>query len=76
MGNEQHLMKRWVETWKTTGEKLDQIKTEELRRLTADRARAMSRTLLSFANNGRFAELRRETSGLVDQQRYFATWKR
>ena len=76
MVDEREHMKRWVDHWKVAGEFLDQVKTEEMRGLTVERARKMSRTLLALSSNKRLYKDRSEISGLVEQQRYFSKWKR
>ncbi len=63
--------KRWVETWRRAGEALERIWRKELRELDGYRAIAMlSGGLLEAPPS------RRESSGLVEQQRWFVRARR
>jgi hypothetical protein len=59
--------KTWVATWQRAGEELERIRRRELRALDAYRAIEML-----FGGSGIVASsYLRETSGLVEQQRWF-----
>ena len=62
----------WVRRWRTAGPLLEQLRRDEIRR--TDTARAMLQLEDAFA-----AALRecppQPTSGLVEQQKWFARWR-
>jgi len=62
------LMKKWVETWKTTGPLLDKIHREELRNL--DTFQAIS-NLLGPIDFTQEPFRPKPTSGLIEQQALF-----
>lgn len=62
------LGRRWVETWKRAGARLESLKREELRNLDGPRALAL---LCGPANYTVPPRTPRKTSGLVEQQRWF-----
>ena len=62
-------VKRWVETWKQAGPRLEAIHREDLRNFRYEDHFAEIDALLEIAY--RFAQPR-PTSGLVEQQRLFA----
>ena len=67
------LGRRWVDTWKQAGQELERIRREELRAL--DVARALS-LLCGPANYRVPPRAPKPTSGLVEQQRWFAKTSR
>jgi hypothetical protein len=65
---EQDLMRRWVETWRVAGEELDVIRRREI--VAADTCQAVEQI---FGTSGALPDLPpRMTSGLVEQQAWFA----
>jgi hypothetical protein len=62
-------LKRWVETWKQAGPRLEAIERQRLRNYCYEDHAAEIDELLEIAY--RFAQPR-PTSGLVEQQRWFA----
>ena len=67
--HDKNLMKEWVRIWKSTGEKLEEIRREDIRN---------SDTMLAIEACGDCLEsarfhslLHRPSSGLVEQQKYF-----
>jgi hypothetical protein len=62
------LGRRWVQTWKAAGPRLELIRRDELRRLDAYAAIAL---LCGPADYGQAPRAPRPTSGLVEQQRLF-----
>ncbi len=62
----------WVLNWQTTGEMLEKIRRAELRTLTPERALWATDALLSLGAGMPVSAKRRATSGLVEQQRFFA----
>jgi hypothetical protein len=66
--SEREQMKLWVETWKRTGVELERIRKEELRALTEEQSAA------DLFDGFDLLELPEypPTSGLVEQQRWFA----
>jgi hypothetical protein len=68
---EREQMKLWVETWKETGKRLDEIKWEELRNLTEEQS-ARDFCLLDCPAEWLWRNPDRENgSGLLEQQRWF-----
>ncbi len=68
---QQKKAKRYVETWRETGEVLDRLKWEELRRMTeAEAARAFTEWDYPLPSPWH-PEMRPEDNGLVEQQRWF-----
>jgi hypothetical protein len=63
-----HLMRRWVETWRTAGKELEEIRRREI--IAADTCKAVEQI---FGTSEALPELPpRLTSGLVEQQAWFA----
>jgi len=67
------LVRKWVETWMRAGKELAEIERRELEQMTDEQATEAALDLLSFP-------LREEmpapaTSGLVEQQRWFAKFR-
>ncbi|MBA2622859.1 MAG: hypothetical protein H0U88_04465 [Chthoniobacterales bacterium] len=71
------LMKRWVDTWKfVTGPELERSKKEELRAMTEEEAlRRVELVMNSRAQITWIDPLRRDSSGLVEQQRWFQKFR-
>jgi hypothetical protein len=65
---ERELMRRWVETWKRAGPELEAIRQREMRQV--DTAEAVRQLLGSSALL--YSSPRLTTSGLVEQQAWFA----
>ncbi len=65
---EQAQIERWVRTWREAGPALEAQKGAELRRL--DTARALAELAAAF-EHARLSAQTADTSGLVEQQRYF-----
>jgi hypothetical protein len=65
---EQAQIERWVRTWREAGPALEAQKLAELRRL--DTARALAELGAAF-EHARLTAQTADTSGLVEQQRYF-----
>lgn len=70
---EKEMLARWVENWKEAGKELEKIRREEIR------AGSVQETI--FALTDAFESAIRHnppkpTSGLVEQQRLFKSWKR
>lgn len=69
---ERELMRRWVETWRRAGTQLDKIRRCEIQ---ATDTREAIRQL--FGSAAAFQDLPpRTTSGLVEQQAWFAKLRR
>jgi hypothetical protein len=64
------LLRRWAATWERAGKELTEIERRELQAMTDDQARAAAIALLSMPLPPDLPE--RLTSGLVEQQRWFA----
>jgi hypothetical protein len=65
-------MRRWVETWRRAGVEMDQIRRQEIESTDTEMA---IRHL--FGSNSLFQDLPpRTTSGLVEQQAWFAKLRR
>lgn len=62
-------IRRWVETWKRAGPELEAIRREEIR--TADNVKALAALEDAF-NHATRTMPPRETSGMVEMQKYFA----
>jgi hypothetical protein len=67
------LMKKWVETWKTTGPILERIRREELRNLNTFQAISNLLGTIDFTQEP-FRP--KPTSGLIEQQAWFKKLKR
>ena len=67
--------KIWMGQWKFAEKELAQQKAYELAHLDDQKAREMSYSLLSSAPHEFINSARRETSGLVEQQKWFSKWK-
>lgn len=63
--------RRLVQQWRVTGPLLEKIKTEELRAMTDEEARAISEMLLSIVPSPHDWRPDPCNSGLVEQQRFF-----
>ncbi len=64
-------LKRWAETWESAGRALEALRRRELEAMTDDDVRRAIADLFSGAS---LADLPpRTTSGLVEQQRLFAS---
>ncbi len=75
--DEQALMKRWVDQWKITGPELERIKKEELRAMTEEEAKRRIVSVMEARAGDRWRRPdRRESSGLIEQQRYFMRFAR
>jgi len=69
---ERELMRRWVETWRRAGTELDEIRRRELE--ATDTREAIRQV---FGSAAAFQDLpTRTTSGLVEQQAWFAKLRR
>ncbi len=67
-------IKRWAETWESAGRALDALRRRELQAMTDDDVR---RAIADIFSGAMPADLPpRTTSGLVEQQRLFATLRR
>jgi hypothetical protein len=62
------LMKKWVETWKTTGPILERLRREEIRKTSTVEA---MQNLTSAFESAVFLHPMRPSSGLVEQQAIF-----
>jgi|HubBroStandDraft_2_1064218.scaffolds.fasta_scaffold442177_2 hypothetical protein len=62
------LMKKWVETWKTTGPLLEKIRREEIRKTSTVKA---MQNLADAFDSAAFLYPLRPSSGLVEQQALF-----
>jgi len=60
--------RQWVETWRTAGPILDQIRAREMRALSRSQA---IEALSGFTTYARLHYPPKPTSGLVEQQRWF-----
>lgn len=65
----------WVAQWKSAAVALNAVKREELQNLTEEQARGISNMLWGMVAFPRPPGPRDETSGLVEQQRWFAKAK-
>jgi hypothetical protein len=63
----------WVRSWQATGKALETIRRAELRALNPERALRATENLLSLGAEMPVSAERRRTSGLVEQQRLFAS---
>ncbi len=68
---ERELMRRWVETWRQAGEELALIREREIREL--DTREAIRQI---FSAGALTQEPPRATSGLIEQQAWFARLRR
>lgn len=62
----------WMAQWRAAEKALLEVKRQELRALTEEEARHYSQILLSMISFPRPPSERDRTSGLVEQQRWFA----
>lgn len=70
--SDRELMRRWVETWRRAGQELNQIRRRELQAI--DTREAVQQL---FSSAPAFRDLPpRTTSGLVEQQAWFAKLRR
>lgn len=69
---DRELMRRWVETWRRAGQELDEIRRQEIE--ATDTTEAI-RQLFGSAAPSQDTPLR-TTSGLVEQQAWFAKLRR
>ncbi len=74
--DEAALMRRWVEIWKSAGPELERFKKKELRVMTEEEA--LQR--VDVVMNSRVKDIwidprRRDSSGLVEQQRWFQKFR-
>lgn len=65
---EQERVRRWAQTWKEFGPELERIRLREVR----DADNLLSLRLLARAFNHATSRPPRESSGMVEMQRYFA----
>jgi len=70
--SEQEQMRRWVETWRRAGPELEAIRRREIESTdTAEAIRQLFGSTVPPQDDGR-----RTTSGLVEQQAWFAKLRR
>ncbi len=69
---DRELMRRWVETWRRAGQELDQIRRQEIE--ATDTTEAIRQLFGSAAPPQDIPP--RTTSGLVEQQAWFARLRR
>lgn len=67
------LGRQWVKAWKSAGPELERLRREELRQLDGHRAIAL---LCGSADYRVRPRAPKETSGLVEQQRWFSKARR
>jgi len=65
---EEKLLERWVAVWRDAGPALEEVKRAELEQLSTPRA--LAELEAAFEHARRHAPIS-DTSGLVEQQRYF-----
>ena len=64
-------LKRWAETWESAGRALEALRRRELQAMTDEDVR---RAIVNLFSGAELADLPpRTTSGLVEQQRLFAS---
>lgn len=63
--------KQWLAQWQAAGTMLRQQKAVDLTNLSQEAAQQASQNLLALAGSVRPGHRRWNTSGLVEQQRYF-----
>ena len=69
---EQEMMKKWVETWKTTGPILKKMRRADRRKLD------ILKTIEALTFSADFSQepfRPQPTSGLIEQQRLFMKWR-
>jgi hypothetical protein len=72
MKSEQEKLKEWVDNWKTTGEVLEKLRIDEMRK--SDTYQSM--LVLNDAFNAIVAsDSIRSSSGLVEQQKWFTKFR-
>ena len=64
---ERDLIRRWVDTWRRAGDKLERIRQQEIE--ASDTQEAVQQL---FGAAGTWTEPAPKTSGLVEQQAWFA----
>jgi hypothetical protein len=69
---ERELMRRWVETWRRAGPLLEEIKNRELQAINTQQA---IRDIFGEVDHFRGIP-QRSTSGLIEQQKWFAKLRR
>jgi len=62
----------FLESWKIAGAYLEAEKEEYLRNLSDEEARKLVQSLFSFSGKSYISPERLNSSGLLEQQRYFA----
>ena len=67
-------LKRWAETWERAGRELSALRRRELQAMTDDDVRRAVAELFSGPDPSDLAP--RATSGLIEQQRLFAVFRR
>lgn len=63
--------RRWVQTWKSAGDALAQVKARELRELSQERSAELALTFTFDPATTWRSPDRRDGQGLIEQQRYF-----
>jgi hypothetical protein len=71
--DEREAMRRWVETWKRAGPELEAIRRKEIEKIDVHQNLA---ALESAFNHGTRTCPPRDTSGLVEMQKWFAKLRR
>ncbi|MGH8706217.1 MAG: hypothetical protein ACREUO_12470 [Burkholderiales bacterium] len=66
------LMRKWIENWRRVGPELEAIRRRELQAMTDDDVRRYVSDLFTGPYPDDLPP--RRTSGLVEQQRWFALW--
>jgi len=61
----------WVDTWREAGPALEEVKRQELRAMSAERALWVADAVLDMASHGWWNPARETRSGLVEQQDLF-----
>ena len=70
--DEREMMRRWVQTWKEAGPELEAIRREEIAK--ADNNQVLA--ALEDAFNDALKAPPRESSGMVEMQKWFAKLRR
>jgi hypothetical protein len=71
--DEREAIRRWVETWKLAGPELEAIRREEIEKINVHHQLA---ALEDAFNHATRTSPPRETSGLVEMQKWFAKLRR
>ena len=71
--DEREAMRRWVETWKQAGPELEAIRRQEIR--VANNLEVLA-SLEGAFNHALRTQPLRESSGMVEMQRWFAKLRR